>query len=293
MSLPFLVSADPSVFTTPSQGLSLTQISYLSRVLVTSVASPAELLSILKKHFGLLDIYADVTAFADIDDVVSVLHAGLRKAVITPAQLQELNWISGDRFIVCVSKKEDIASVKERTAAGTQDDNRNAVSFLASDGFAADIKPHETSEVFVTNTPVDDALKQGKPAAATLILPCTSVSLDEKLVTLLTSRATADATTGLYATSVMDERSTCLGLVYSSPTSILESLRTGTGVYQSRKRGLWYKGASSGDVQELVKVGWDCDADCLFFIVRQKGRGKHASTPHVRSHTWPIPPLND
>jgi phosphoribosyl-ATP pyrophosphohydrolase/phosphoribosyl-AMP cyclohydrolase/histidinol dehydrogenase len=72
---------------------------------------------------------------------------------------------------------------------------------------------------------------------------------------------------------VTDERGIALGLVYSSEKSVSESLRTGSGVYQSRKRGLWYKGESSGDVQELVRVGLDCDSDCLQFVVRQKGRG--------------------
>jgi phosphoribosyl-ATP pyrophosphohydrolase/phosphoribosyl-AMP cyclohydrolase/histidinol dehydrogenase len=64
-----------------------------------------------------------------------------------------------------------------------------------------------------------------------------------------------------------------LGLVYSSVESVVESMRTGRGVYMSRKRGLWYKGDSSGDVQELVKISLDCDGDCLQFIVRQKGKG--------------------
>ena len=55
--------------------------------------------------------------------------------------------------------------------------------------------------------------------------------------------------------------------------SIAKALRTGTGVYQSRKRGLWYKGQSSGDVQELLRVGYDCDSDCLLFVVKQIGKG--------------------
>lgn len=274
MSLPFLVAANPSVFVSPSPGLSLTQISYLSRVLVTPVASLTELQPVLKKHFGLLDIYADVTSFADIDDVVAALQAGVRKALVTPAQLQELNGIGGDRFIARITQAEDIASVAEWTATGSPADNREAVSFLAPGSLEADIKPSETSDVFIVKDSVDDALEHGNTSATTPVLPSTALSIDDKLVALLTSRATADATTSLYATTVMDERDTCLGLVYSSSTSILESLRTGTGVYQSRKRGLWYKGASSGDVQELVRLGWDCDADCLAFVVRQKGRGK-------------------
>ena len=70
-----------------------------------------------------------------------------------------------------------------------------------------------------------------------------------------------------------DERDVALGLVYSSKESVSETLRTGRGVYQSRKRGLWYKGETSGDVQELVNITLDCDRDCLKFVVRQLGRG--------------------
>lgn len=54
-----------------------------------------------------------------------------------------------------------------------------------------------------------------------------------------------------------------------------EALRTQTGVYQSRKRGLWYKGATSGDTQELVRISLDCDNDALKFVVKQKGRFCH------------------
>jgi phosphoribosyl-ATP pyrophosphohydrolase/phosphoribosyl-AMP cyclohydrolase/histidinol dehydrogenase len=91
---------------------------------------------------------------------------------------------------------------------------------------------------------------------------------------LIAARGVADQGNGLYATTVTDERGTCLGFVWSSDESIAEALRTGTGVYQSRKRGLWYKGQSSGDVQELIRVGFDCDSDCLVFVVKQIGRGK-------------------
>jgi phosphoribosyl-ATP pyrophosphohydrolase/phosphoribosyl-AMP cyclohydrolase/histidinol dehydrogenase len=83
----------------------------------------------------------------------------------------------------------------------------------------------------------------------------------------------SDRPDGLIATVVTNESGVALGLVYSSPESIQESLRTGRGVYQSRKRGLWYKGESSGDIQELIGVSLDCDHDCVKFIVRQKGRG--------------------
>ena len=95
--------------------------------------------------------------------------------------------------------------------------------------------------------------------------------------TLFLSALKTDRSDGLYSTIVCDERGVTLGLVYSSAESIRESLKTGRGVYQSRERGLWYKGETSGDVQELVKVGLDCDGDALLFTVKQEGQGKRGS----------------
>ncbi|KAI9319939.1 histidinol dehydrogenase-domain-containing protein [Dichotomocladium elegans] len=85
--------------------------------------------------------------------------------------------------------------------------------------------------------------------------------------------AVTDRPDGLYATLVVDERNSALGLVYSSAESVSESLRTGQGVYQSRKHGLWYKGATSGATQALVRVDYDCDGDALRFTVKQHGAG--------------------
>ena len=87
--------------------------------------------------------------------------------------------------------------------------------------------------------------------------------------------AKTDRADGLFTTMVVDERNTALGLVYSSVKSVAESLKTGQGVYQSRNRGLWYKGATSGATQSLVRIDYDCDGDALRFIVKQHGAGKY------------------
>ncbi|RUS29956.1 histidinol dehydrogenase-domain-containing protein [Jimgerdemannia flammicorona] len=84
---------------------------------------------------------------------------------------------------------------------------------------------------------------------------------------------TSDRPDGLFPTLVVDERDVALGLVYSSVESVTESLRTGQGVYQSRARGLWHKGATSGATQTLIRVAVDCDKDTLKFVVRQHGAG--------------------
>ena len=84
----------------------------------------------------------------------------------------------------------------------------------------------------------------------------------------------SDRADGLYPTVVADERGVTLGLVYSSDDSIAEALRTRKGVYHSRSRGgLWVKGETSGDTQELLSVSVDCDRDALRFTVRQAGGG--------------------
>lgn len=85
----------------------------------------------------------------------------------------------------------------------------------------------------------------------------------------------SDRPDGLFPTVVVDEQGISLGLVYSSLESVVESFRTRKGVYFSRSRGLWHKGASSGSTQDLIKVHVDCDSDALQFTVHQHGTGKH------------------
>jgi len=84
----------------------------------------------------------------------------------------------------------------------------------------------------------------------------------------------SDRPDGLFPTVVTDVHGRSLGLVYSSAESVREAVRSGRGVYHSRSRGgLWRKGESSGDWQELVEIRLDCDRDALEFVVRQRGRG--------------------
>lgn len=84
----------------------------------------------------------------------------------------------------------------------------------------------------------------------------------------------SDRPDGLIPTVVTDLHGRSLGLVYSSRESVAEAARTGRGVYHSRSRGgLWRKGESSGDWQELFQIRVDCDRDALEFVVRQHGAG--------------------
>ena len=83
----------------------------------------------------------------------------------------------------------------------------------------------------------------------------------------------SDRPDGLWPTVIVDELGIALGLAYSSPESLREAVRSRRGVYHSRTRGLWIKGESSGDTQQLLRVDLDCDRDALRFTVRQTGRG--------------------
>ena len=84
----------------------------------------------------------------------------------------------------------------------------------------------------------------------------------------------SDRPDGLFPTVVADQAGVALGLVYSSADSIRHAVAERRGIYWSRSRqGLWRKGESSGDVQELLRVTPDCDRDAVRFTVRQAGSG--------------------
>jgi phosphoribosyl-ATP pyrophosphohydrolase len=83
----------------------------------------------------------------------------------------------------------------------------------------------------------------------------------------------SDRPDGLWATVVADVSNRALGLVYSDLESVRAAVRERRGAYHSRSRGLWIKGLTSGDVQELVRIDADCDRDALRFRVRQRGGG--------------------
>ncbi len=83
----------------------------------------------------------------------------------------------------------------------------------------------------------------------------------------------APSAEGLWPTIVCDEGGRALGFVWSDAESIDAAIERGKGIYKSRRRGLWVKGESSGDTQDLVRIEPDCDGDALRFTVRQNGRG--------------------
>ncbi len=100
------------------------------------------------------------------------------------------------------------------------------------------------------------------------------------LADALAAPLVSDRPDGLWPTVVVDERGVALGFAYSSAESLRQAVAARRGVYQSRKRGIWVKGETSGATQELIRVDVDCDRDTLRFTVRQ-----HEGFCHTGSRT--------
>lgn len=287
MATPLLVSYNPA--SSPSDSLALDSIAYLGRVLL-KVSSVAEAEDFLRQNFRRLDVYLDATDISSTGDVVDLLNAGAAKVFISLDQLTALSReqsVPSDRLVVYTSSDSQIDAFQkwvaenlERKEAGLS--TESAATKALADKLGMNTEAQNLYQTYRDdNSITEETLKQTLNEGAVSIVPAQALTLDRNPIdgkipvgSLIAARAVADQSNGLYATIVTDERSVSLGLVWSSDESIAEALRTGTGVYQSRKRGLWYKGQSSGDVQELIRVGFDCDSDCLVFVVNQIGRGK-------------------
>jgi phosphoribosyl-AMP cyclohydrolase / phosphoribosyl-ATP pyrophosphohydrolase len=57
--------------------------------------------------------------------------------------------------------------------------------------------------------------------------------------------------------------------------ALMQTLTTGEMWYRSRSRGLWHKGATSGNTQKLVALWSDCDGDAVLAQVRPAGPACH------------------
>ncbi|KMU82580.1 histidine biosynthesis trifunctional protein [Coccidioides immitis H538.4] len=284
MSLPFLISVDADSISSPSpSGLTLKQVSYFGCVLLKS-PSLEQALSFINANFTTFEICVDATAIESVGDVVDILNAGASNVFVTLGQLTSLSKeqsVPSSRLVVSISSADEVAQLKTWIL---EDKERREICVHSAGSSPIDAILSELDDNSLVRTVYRSSIGETTQTNFLLneqervisIIPSTSLTVDDEgnsAVKLLVTGAIPDNNTGLYATIVTDERGVALGLVWSSEKSISEALKTGTGVYQSRKRGLWYKGQSSGDIQELVRVGLDCDSDCLIFVVKQKGRG--------------------
>ena len=65
-----------------------------------------------------------------------------------------------------------------------------------------------------------------------------------------------------------------LMMAWMNAESLHMTFEQGRMVYWSRSRQeLWRKGDTSGDRQFVREAYYDCDSDCLLFVVEQEGSG--------------------
>ena len=73
-----------------------------------------------------------------------------------------------------------------------------------------------------------------------------------------------------------DETGEVLMMAWMNTESVALTLEQRTTWFWSRSRSeLWNKGATSGNVQEVKRVLFDCDADALLVIVDSAGPACH------------------
>lgn len=82
---------------------------------------------------------------------------------------------------------------------------------------------------------------------------------------------------GLVPAIVQDaETNEVLMLAYMNAEALRLTRETGETWFWSRSRGeLWHKGATSGNIQRVVDVRVDCDADTLLVLVNPAGAACH------------------
>ncbi len=85
---------------------------------------------------------------------------------------------------------------------------------------------------------------------------------------------------GLVPAVIQDAASgTVLMVAYMNAASLAKTLETGvTWFYSRSRRTLWQKGETSGHVQKVREVYYDCDGDTLLVKVEQQGAACHEGT---------------
>ena len=91
---------------------------------------------------------------------------------------------------------------------------------------------------------------------------------------------TRDISMNLIPAIIQDCRTNeVLMLAYMSKESLEKSIQTGTTWFWSREREkLWNKGETSGNIQKIKEIKYDCDGDTLLIKVEQVGNACHTGS---------------
>ena len=67
-----------------------------------------------------------------------------------------------------------------------------------------------------------------------------------------------------------------LMMAWMNEETIRQTLEIGETVFWSRSRQeIWHKGATSGNIQKLIELRYDCDKDTLLALVKPAGPACH------------------
>ncbi len=82
---------------------------------------------------------------------------------------------------------------------------------------------------------------------------------------------------GLIPAIIQDvDDNTVLMMAYMNKDAVIATVETGKTNFWSRSRQkYWIKGESSGHIQEVKEIFYDCDADTLLIKVKQHGGACH------------------
>lgn len=84
---------------------------------------------------------------------------------------------------------------------------------------------------------------------------------------------------GLVSVVVQDSTSGAVLMTAFADREALErTIETGEMHFRSRSRGLWHKGATSGNTQQIVSLEADCDGDAVLARVVPAGPACHTGT---------------
>ena len=84
-----------------------------------------------------------------------------------------------------------------------------------------------------------------------------------------------------------------LMLAFANREALEATMRTGEMHYTSRTRGLWHKGATSGNTQRMVALTADCDRDAVLAQVIPAGPACHTGATTCFTTPGVTPPPSD
>lgn len=273
---PVLVQLDSSSSTSSDSLLELARAGGALAINASS-STPSTSIPLTLPHF----IFDDQSSI-NSDSAATHLDSGAQAIISSNGEdLVNSGGIPSQRIILAIKSSKDLSTIKDLSSfAGLLiqfDSSSSSISHSVVDKAVSAVGSKDNGKpVYISSSSSsisDQIAAQLAKAGASPFINYSDLSKFD-LAGLLLSTIHSDRTDGLFPTVVTNSSGVSLGLVYSSPASLAESIKTGLGVYQSRSRGLWRKGSTSGATQELITVRLDCDSDALEFRVRQrKGTG--------------------